>query len=169
MPEAMIRRLVPSDAEAFATLRSASLADVPDAFAASPATDRFTNTDAVRELLDPAAPAPVLGAFRGGELVGAAGLFLPHHAKMAHKAVVWGTYVAPTARGTGLGEALMRALVDAARAMPGIDWVALDVSVTATAAHRLYERLGFVSWGLEPDALRVDGRSIDVHHMGLRL
>ena len=39
----------------------------------------------------------------------------------------------------------------------------------AAAAKRLCERLGFESWGVEPDALRVDGRSIDVHHMGLRL
>lgn len=165
----MIRRLTPSDAEAFVALRGASLADVPEAFASSPETDRFTTVEAARELLGPVRPASVLGAFRGDDLVGAVGLFVPHHAKMGHKAVVWGTYVAPSARGGGLGEALMRAVIGEARSIPGIDWMALDVSITAGAAQRLYERLGFTSWGLEPDALRVQGRSIDVHHMGLRL
>jgi ribosomal protein S18 acetylase RimI-like enzyme len=50
--------------------------------------------------------------------------------------------VAAAARGRGVGEALVRAVVDRARAA-GLDRVVLSSSEKMLAAHRLYERLGF--------------------------
>ncbi len=51
--------------------------------------------------------------------------------------------VAPEARGQGIGEALVNACVQRARAA-GATAVALWSQPTMPAAHRLYERLGFV-------------------------
>lgn len=50
--------------------------------------------------------------------------------------------VAPEAQGRGVGEALVRACVDRARAA-GRTGLAISTSPTMAAAHRLYERLGF--------------------------
>jgi ribosomal protein S18 acetylase RimI-like enzyme len=50
--------------------------------------------------------------------------------------------VAASARGRGVGEALVRAVFDRARAA-GIGRVVLSSSERMAAAHRLYERLGF--------------------------
>ena len=50
--------------------------------------------------------------------------------------------VAPEARGQGIGEALVNACVQRARAV-GAPAVALWSQPTMPAAHRLYERLGF--------------------------
>ncbi|WP_127480665.1 GNAT family N-acetyltransferase [Nocardioides pantholopis] len=50
--------------------------------------------------------------------------------------------VAPTARRRGVGEALARLAIDRFTA-DGADAVVLSSLVTMTAAHRLYERLGF--------------------------
>jgi ribosomal protein S18 acetylase RimI-like enzyme len=50
--------------------------------------------------------------------------------------------VAAEARGRGVGEALVRAVFDRARAA-GIGQVVLSSSEKMAAAHRLYERLGF--------------------------
>jgi ribosomal protein S18 acetylase RimI-like enzyme len=50
--------------------------------------------------------------------------------------------VAPEAQGRGVGEALVRACVDRAR-VAGRTGLAISTSPTMTAAHRLYERLGF--------------------------
>jgi GNAT superfamily N-acetyltransferase len=50
--------------------------------------------------------------------------------------------VLPEARGRGVGEALVRACVDRARAA-GRTGLALSTQVHLHAAHRLYERLGF--------------------------
>ena len=58
-------------------------------------------------------------------------------------AVVRMLVVAPGARGSGTGEALVRACLDVARA-DGCARVRLSSQEDMTAAHRLYERLGFV-------------------------
>lgn len=50
--------------------------------------------------------------------------------------------VAPAARGRGIGEALTRAVLDRA-AQLGLRGITLSTSQDMTAAHRLYERLGF--------------------------
>jgi ribosomal protein S18 acetylase RimI-like enzyme len=62
--------------------------------------------------------------------------------------------VDPALRGAGTGEALVRACLDAARA-DGCSLVRLSSQEGMTAAHRLYERLGFVrspsfDWSPEP-------------------
>lgn len=59
------------------------------------------------------------------------------------EAVVRMLVVAPKARGTGTGEALVRACLDTARA-DGCTLVRLSSQEDMRAAHRLYERLGFV-------------------------
>ncbi|MFE5792323.1 GNAT family N-acetyltransferase [Streptomyces sp. NPDC056503] len=52
--------------------------------------------------------------------------------------------VAHTARGRGVGEALVRACVDRARALDGCARLVLSTQDRMTTAHRIYERLGFV-------------------------
>lgn len=51
--------------------------------------------------------------------------------------------VAPAARGSGTGEALVRACIDRAHAAH-CNVVRLSTEPTMSTAHRLYERLGFV-------------------------
>ena len=65
-----------------------------------------------------------------------------------------------SARRQGLGERLMRAAEDAARAA-GRTLLVLD-TVTGSTAERLYERLGWTSFGIVPGyALFPDGRPCD--------
>ena len=59
------------------------------------------------------------------------------------EAVIRMLAVSPQSRGQGTGEALVRACLDAARA-DGACMVRLSSQEEMTAAHRLYERLGFV-------------------------
>lgn len=165
----MIRRLDERDLERFMALRREALLTAPDAFGSAPERDRFADPDVTRRHLGDDPLAPIFGAFEDEVLVGNVGLFAELHPKRGHKASVWGTWVSPNARGGGHGESLMRALIEYARGLDGVDWLQLDVTATARAALRLYERVGFVSWGLEPDGLRVDGRALDVHHMVLEL
>lgn len=62
--------------------------------------------------------------------------------------------VSPAARGRGVGEALTRRVLDRATEL-GFTAVVLSSSTNMTAAHRLYERLGFyrtpdLDWSPEP-------------------
>ncbi|WP_411108307.1 GNAT family N-acetyltransferase [Streptomyces sp. c-19] len=64
--------------------------------------------------------------------------------------------VTPDARGRGVGEALVRACVERARALPGCARLVLSTDAKMVSAHRIYERLGFVrtphrDWDPIPD------------------
>ena len=106
-----------------------------------------------------------LGASLEGELVGVMTLARNPALKQRHKASIYAVYVAPAARGQRVGERLLAALMAWARAVPGLLQVRLSVSVTQTAARRLYAAQGFTVYGLERRALRVKGQDVDEEHM----
>ncbi len=93
--------------------------------------------------------------------MGCAGLLRMAPLKQLHKAAIWGVYVAPTQRGSGLGRRLMAAVLEEAGRWPDLRQVLLTVAQDNPAAQRLYESLGFVAYGREPAALRVAGRYLD--------
>ena len=172
-PDVTVLRLTAADAERYARLRMRMLRESPWAFGSSPETD--VAADRVRLAERMAAPEQALFAVEADAgaaprtLVAAAGLLRATAPKAAHRARVWGVYVAPEHRRRGLGRAVMEALLHHARGVPGLAWLDLSVSAAAPAAQRLYADLGFTAWGREADALRVDGRGHDEIHMALRL
>ena len=78
-------------------------------------------------------------------------------------------YVAPRLRGQGAGEALLVEALRQAGRCEGLRTILLSVSQTQAAAKRLYERLGFRTYGVEPGALRVGDRYLDEEFLALRL
>jgi len=153
MPAMHIRALASADAPAFRPLRLRALRDHAEAF-----TQEVE--EAMREdfaaLLEPTPDTVTLGAFEGDVLVGTATLGRQQRRKSRHKAYVWGVYVSPEARGTGVGRALMERIVALAREMPGLEQLHLLVITANAPAIRLYESLGFVRYGVEPHAIKHD-------------
>ncbi|MEU9447926.1 GNAT family N-acetyltransferase [Streptomyces sp. NPDC048277] len=102
----------------------------------------------LRDVAKRAAAAEVLVAVAAGRLLGGvtfvgrpgpmADIAAPGEAEMRMLAV------AGAARGRGAGESLVRACVDRARATDGCVRIVLSTQRTMRAAHRIYERLGFV-------------------------
>ncbi|MEV0239147.1 GNAT family N-acetyltransferase [Streptomyces sp. NPDC050674] len=111
----------------------------------------FGESDAcLAELRDVArrAAAEVLVATADDDVVGGV-TFVPSGGPMADiarpgEAELRMLAVARAARGRGIGEALVRACVDRARATPGCRGIVLSTQRTMRSAHRLYERVGFV-------------------------
>lgn len=144
------------------------LLDSPFAFGSSPGHDRGSDVDGMRAALGKSGFA-VIGAWEDARLVAAAGLQRDEQPKRAHVATIWGVYVTPSARGRGAGRAVVSGAVDLARTWPGVERMYLSVSEASIAARGLYESLGFVAWGVEPDCLRWEGSSYAESHMGLAL
>lgn len=162
----MVRRLAAADAEAYAMLRREMLLEAPLAFTASPESD--VASDAARVAAALAQPGfAILAAFEQAELAAVAGLDREKQPKRAHLAWVWGVYTRPSSRRRGLGRKVVSAAIEAARGWPGVAGVQLAVSERSGAARALYESLGFVAWGVEPDAVRVGGQSSAETHMRL--
>ena len=107
----------------------------------------------------------MLGAFDEADLVGISGVYRESWRKLAHKAHVWGVYVAPALRGRGVSRQLLDAAITHASRMSGVRQLILGVNAQNRAALALYEALGFVRYGLEPGFLLVDGVLYDEIHM----
>lgn len=164
----MVRRLTPEDARAYAALRQAMLVDTPWAFSASPESEVGSVAERVVESLGRPGFA-IVGAFEPEGLLAVAGLDREKKPKRAHVAWIWGVYTLSAARGRGLGRAVMDGAIQEACSWAGVARVQLSVSERSREARALYESLGFESWGVEPDALRVDGRAYQETHMSLSI
>lgn len=165
-----IRPLTPDDAEAYWHVRLEALETCPRAFGASPENHRAQGIEgSAKRIVSVENERFVLGAWDGDKLVGTVGLMRNEDAKSRHGAYVWGVYVAPTARKSGVGDALMRELIQRAKGFDGLEQLALGVDVSSPAAVRLYEKAGFRSYGVEPNALKIGDEYVDLHHMTLAL
>jgi ribosomal protein S18 acetylase RimI-like enzyme len=102
-------------------------------------------------------------------LIGVAGIRREEQKKSAHRATIWGVWVAPEYRGRGAGRALMEEALRFARTLDGVEILQLAVGDWNAAAKSLYLDLGFTTWGIERDALRHGDDVVDEHHMSLRL
>lgn len=78
-------------------------------------------------------------------------------------------YVSQKWRGQGAGRRLMTALIEKARAQPGLERITLHVATIQEAARKLYISLGFEPFGCEPESLKVAGVYIDEESLLLRL
>lgn len=161
----LIRRLAPADALQFRSLRLRALREHPDAFTSSWEEERELPVESTAARVTAHA---FWGAYQGAELYGFVGLEREGKPKNRHKAKVVAMYVAPEAAGQGAGRALLAALLEHARGT-GLQSLVLTVTDGNERAVRLYEAAGFRSFGVEPDAIRVDGRSYGKNHMHLDL
>jgi ribosomal protein S18 acetylase RimI-like enzyme len=163
-----IHLLTPADAAAYWHLRQEALEREPDAFTSSAEAHRAATIEetAARIGADPANDF-ILGAFMDGELVGTAGFYREPGLKIRHKGHVRRVYVTERARGAGSGRALMNALLERAAVIEGIEQVVLSVTTTKVAAVKLYQSLGFQSFGIERRALKIGEQYFDTEHMML--
>lgn len=166
----IVRRLTPADVDAYQGLRLRGLRESPQAFGSTYEEEVGRPVASVAERLGGDGSTVVFGAFgEDGALLGMGGLHREGKRKALHRAGIWGMYVVPEARGRGMGRALLRALVDHARTLEGVDRLELGVEATNTAARALYHAFGFVTYGVQPDAYRADGQSWDAELMTLAL
>jgi ribosomal protein S18 acetylase RimI-like enzyme len=158
----MIRRLTADDANAYRDLRLTALRDHPAAFTAA-------YEDEVQRPLSEFAERLRSGTvFACGtdRLDGMAGFYVRDGLKTCHRGMLWGMYVRPDARGTGLATALIDAVKDHAR--PLVEEIMLGVGTDNPAAIARYRAAGFVRCGGERRAIKIGDRYHDEILMAFR-
>lgn len=151
-----IRALTEADAEPFWRVRLRALQEHPEAFRRAP--EEADPLDVLKRRFRTAGRGDeefVVGAFDAGDLVGVVGCRREDGVKCRHAAIIWGMYVAPEARGRGVGRRLIEHAVARARQWPEMDHLWLSVVTTQTAARRLYAACGFRIIGLHPRTIRL--------------
>jgi GNAT superfamily N-acetyltransferase len=107
----------------------------------------------------PPAPGLTVGAFAGEQLVGMASYVPQTRLKTRHKAFMVAVYLKPAWRSTGVGRAMVETIIAHARRQRVI--LQCGAAMHNLPARRLYHALGFVPYGVERDALVVNGQGFD--------
>lgn len=165
-----LRNALPRDARGVLALTRASLADsayliqTPEEFA--PSVRRMRSW--LKRLL--ASPREIaLIAEMNGEIVGLLDTVTEPRRRLAH-ATRFGLLVASAVRNRGIGRAMVRRLIDWARAHDSIERIELHVHADNASARGLYASLGFVEEGVRRRAIKYeDGRYMDDIIMALLL
>lgn len=160
-----IRALNEGDVGTFQALRLSALRDRPSAFGSSFDEECDIPIEAISERIAGTPGRCLFGAFDQSDLAGCIGLQRETGLRHAHKAHICGMYVAPLHRNKGIGRALIVNVLDFAAAMPGLRNITLSVTQGNSAAAMLYEKVGFTTFGVEPDARLIDDQLHDEIHM----
>jgi RimJ/RimL family protein N-acetyltransferase len=160
-----VRRLEADDAAIYRELRLEALASHPEAFLASWEDESVKPDSWWTERLE--ANSVFGGWIDDSPLLGVAGFHVNGAAKLRHKGILWGMYVRPDGRGTGLAASLVQRVIEHARAL--VEEICLTVVSSNAAAYRLYSAAGFEQYGIERRALKVGNEYYDEVLMALPL
>ncbi|WP_369901098.1 N-acetyltransferase family protein [Bacillus manliponensis] len=164
-----IRVLTKQDAEIYLELRVEGLKQNPEAFSSS-YEDIINKEDPIEYKAQILAQDEnyTLGAFKENQLIGVATLETKPYVKQEHKAKIGSVYVSPKARGLGAGKSLIKACIELAKKLD-VEQIMLDVVVGNDGAKKLYESLGFKTFGVQERSLKYNGQYWDEEHMVLFL
>jgi len=151
-----VRPFVADDVEALREIRLEALRLHPEAFCADLEQEEAMSKP---QWLARLASAATLGGFSGAACEGMVVYSRPSVAKRAHTGELSAMYVREAARGSGLADALVRAVIE--HAAGEVEQLKLTVNADNLRAVRLYERHGFRVCGRIPRTIRVGERTYD--------
>ena len=166
-----IRPTNADDAPAYRELRLQGLRDHPEAFGADYETSAARPIEYWQERMHSGAGGEqgiTYVADAAGELIGMTALVRNDLAKTRHAGSIFGVYTRPDWHGTGVADALITACVAYAGVLE-LRLVRLGVVTANASAIRLYQRCGFQVYGVEPEALYVNGIYYDELLMARRI
>lgn len=139
------RKLRPGDEANYRLRRLECLKNFPDKFGSSyEEAAKFPKLKFETFIENQSAGNLMFGAFKDdGNLIGIAGFSGGDRAKTKHRGEVAQMYVDPKFGGQGIGEALLRELIESAFEANDVESLELSVAADNSLAIRLYEKLGF--------------------------
>jgi RimJ/RimL family protein N-acetyltransferase len=167
-----VRLLSLQDLPAYKALRDEALRDFPEAFTSDSETERRRSFESYAPRIS-AADAhgnKLWGAFDAqNQLLGSIALEVATRAQQHHIGTVLGMFVSRAAQGLGIASDLIACCADFATACGQFDQLILTVTASNQHVMRLYEKAGFVRYGLLPRAICVKGVFHDKLLMRLEL
>jgi ribosomal protein S18 acetylase RimI-like enzyme len=164
----IIRRLTGEDASQYKEIRLQGLKNHPEAFSSSYEEESTYSLEVYSNRLS-GTQAVALGAFVEQKLVGVVTLFYEQKKKLIHRASIVAMYVDQDYRNVGIGKALMVQAIKQARESESIKQLYLSVTSSNLPAKGLYQSLGFKTYGVDEQAMKVDDTYYDEDLMVLKL
>jgi RimJ/RimL family protein N-acetyltransferase len=112
-----------------------------------------------------------LGAYIDGELAGVVSFARDgiDREKLRHKGILFRMYVSKDFRGQGVAKKLIEELIHRVKEIRDIEQINLTVIANNTNAKTLYEKMGFVSFGSEANAVKWKGKYFTEDQMVLSI
>ncbi len=162
-----IRFITVDDAEAFSALRRDVTRENPAAMGLTYDEELTRTLDYFKAYLSFSHPNAMYGSFVDGELAATAAVGLTSRSlSSCHKMLMWGVFTSPVYRRRGLSRELVETAIQHAFSND-VHRVNLQVYVPNEPAIALYRSIGFVEYGVEPEAVCINGRYHDGVHMTL--
>jgi len=159
-----LRRLLASETPLYRKLRLEALHTDPMSFAVSPDEERRRTDDEIAAMLTGPSTA-VIVAIHEAEAIGMIGFARESEVKRRHSGTIWGVYVQPKHRRTGVGQSLLQSMLSFVSQIDGLYCLRLGVNQNNNSAIQLYQANGFVVVGSEPLSMIVDGKVVHEYLM----
>jgi ribosomal protein S18 acetylase RimI-like enzyme len=163
-----IRRLQPHESGVYRELRLTCLKNVPQYFGSTYEEEILNPKFMFETFIEEESPDHVMfGAFDQGRLIGITGFNRMARQRAMHRGELVQVYVDPSYRGQNIGEKLIRHALGYAFHLDGIEQVQLSVIASNQTAIRLYEKIGFSTFGIQPKYFKVGNTYLDQQFMQL--
>ena len=164
-----LRTLTSDDHHNYRQLRLEMLREEPTAFGSDYESALALSEHDFRQRTQYSADKFIVGAFADDDLVGSCGGRRDPDIKRQHIGYIWGMYLSAQYRGNGAAAAMLAAAIDGLKQLPDLELIQLAVTAGNRAAEQLYLNAGFREYGVEPAALKVNGKNHDERLMWLPL
>jgi RimJ/RimL family protein N-acetyltransferase len=163
-----MRRLQPTESAIYRETRLACLKNAPQYFGSTYEEEVLNPKFMFETFIETASPDHVMfGAFDDARLIGITGFNRMARQRAMHRGELVQVYVDPNYRGQNIGEKLIRLVLEYAFGLDGIEQVQLSVIAGNDKAIKLYERLGFKTFGVQPRYFKVGDTYLDQQFMQL--
>lgn len=164
-----IRVLSPADAIQYRIFRLTALKKYPHLFRADADEEAVKPLASTERRLKESAGNRWTGAFdTSNNLVGCVGFRRELGVKRRHIGQILGLQITQAWQRRGIATTLLQDVITLG-SVSGITQIQLSLTLPNEPAEKLYDRLGFEIFGLERDALRVEGETHDKQHRQLLL
>ena len=153
-----IRTLEKTDAKEFQRLRLFALQNNSTSFGSSFEEEVKKSLEQFEAFIDPKSERVFWGAFESDRLIGMVGLGCEDGVKTKHKGFIRSMFVDPSARKLGVASELLKTAINYSEAQMKLGQLTLAVNSTNIEAINLYKKFRFIEYGVEPNALKIEGR-----------
>lgn len=157
-----IRKLQYTESAIYREIRLACLKNTPELFVSTYEEEVLNSKLKFEAYIEDNAPEHFMfGAFDGKTLIGIAGFDRKDRNRARHRGELVQVYVDAGYRGQHLGEKLIRQVLEDAFALEGIEQIQLSAVSANQGAIKLYEKIGFHTYGIQPRFSKVGDMYMD--------
>jgi len=109
----------------------------------------------------------IFGAFDAEKLIGITGFTRMNRKRDQHRGELVQVYLDANYRGQNIGEKLIRSVVEYTFTMDGLEQIQLSAVASNQSAIKLYEKVGFRTFGVQPSYFKVGNEYVDQQFMQL--